>query len=131
MTKLKYWKIVKYWIKQTHQLTEDDLDALLFIYEMKPFTKSEFGSYDNVFVFQTPKINRLLQKGLLVVFREKTRREAAKYVISERGNKICKDVYSILAGKKRVPMIDTGTFTSKVYKTSTKQLLKNGRIPKE
>lgn len=131
MTKLKYWKIVKYWIKQTHQLTEDDLDALLFIYEMKPFTKSEFGSYDNVFVFQTPKINRLIQKGLLVVFREKTRREAAKYVISERGNKICKDVYAILAGKKRVPMIDTGTFTSKVYKTSTKQLMKNGRVPTE
>lgn len=131
MNYLKYWKLAKYYIKKKHDLSEDDLDCLLFIYKSKPFTASEFGIYDNMFVFTPSRLKRLVNTGLIAVFREKTRREAATYVISERGKKVCDDVYAVLDGKKRVPMLDTGTFQNAVYNITARKLLRDKRVPKE
>lgn len=129
---LKYWKIAKYWAKKVYNLSEEDLETLLFIYKEEPFNKTTFGVYDNMNVFTTPKLSKFLKKGLITQYRKKTSMHAALYEISSLGSKICTDVYSILEGKKRVPMLDTDTFKNKVYNHTVKKITgDDGRISTE
>jgi hypothetical protein len=119
---LKYWKIAKYWAKHVHRLSEEDLETLLFIYKEPPFTKSTFGLYDNMNILKSAKLPRFLKKGLIYQYRKRTPRNGALYEISTVGSRICSDVYSILEGKKRVPILEKETLSNKIYNTTVKNI---------
>ena len=39
---LKYWRVVRYFIKAKYGLSQADLDILLFLYSEKYFSKDKF-----------------------------------------------------------------------------------------
>ena len=45
---LKYWRVIRYFIKQKHGLTTGDLDMLLFLYSEDIFSKEKFEEFDNL-----------------------------------------------------------------------------------
>ena len=45
---LKYWRVVRYFIKAKYKLTQEDLDMLLFLYSEKYFDKSKFKEFNNL-----------------------------------------------------------------------------------
>ena len=45
---LKYWRVVRYFIKAKYGLTQADLDMLLFLESEKFFSKDDFDSYNEL-----------------------------------------------------------------------------------
>ena len=42
---LKYWRVIRQFVKIKYELTQADLDVLLFLYSEKYFDKNKFEEY--------------------------------------------------------------------------------------
>ena len=61
---LKYWRVIRYFIKAKYGLTTADLDMLLFLYSEEIFSKKKFEEFDNLLIWDGERFNRLLQRGV-------------------------------------------------------------------
>jgi len=68
---LKYWRVVRYFIKAKYGLTQADLDILLFLYSEKYFSKDKFDEFDELISWDEDRFDKLLRDGWLNVFRKK------------------------------------------------------------
>ena len=44
---LKYWRVVKYYVKRKYDLSSMELDMLLYLYDLPYFRKEDFNYYGN------------------------------------------------------------------------------------
>ena len=63
---LKYWRVIRYFIKQKYGLTTADLDMLLFLYSEDIFSKEKFEEFDNLLSWDEDRFDRLLRAGRIV-----------------------------------------------------------------
>ena len=49
---LKYWRIIRYFIKNKYMLTTGELDMLLFLYSEEIFFKDKFNEYNHSWLEQ-------------------------------------------------------------------------------
>ena len=56
---LKYWRVVRYYIKRKYNLTQADLDILLFLYSEGRFTRQVFKAYEGVVNWEPKRFKRL------------------------------------------------------------------------
>ena len=61
---LKYWRVIRYFIKQKYGLTTADLDMLLFLYSEEIFSKKKFEEFDNLLAWDGKRFDRLLRRRL-------------------------------------------------------------------
>ena len=54
---LKYWRVIRYFIKSKYNLTQADLDILIFLYDESYFSKDKFKEFDELLSWN---INRLI-----------------------------------------------------------------------
>ena len=40
---LKYWRIIRYWVKAKYNLTTPDIEMILFLYSEDYFNKTKFN----------------------------------------------------------------------------------------
>lgn len=120
---LKYWRVIRYFIKQKYGLTTADLDMLLFLYSEDIFSKDKFEEFDNLLSWDEDRFDRLLRDGWIEVFRRSPKKFKSLYSLSYKTNRVIGSIYKKLSGEE-IPTSLSGNpmfaknvkFSDKVYK---------------
>jgi hypothetical protein len=101
---LKYWRIVRYWAKRKYDITDTDLEILLYLYDIDLFTRSQFKEFEGLLAWDKTRFNELQDKGFIVQWRGKgTSRQAKLYTLSVKAKRICSTVYKKLLQEEHIP----------------------------
>ena len=120
---LKYWRVIRYFIKAKYGLTTADLDMLLFLYSEDIFSKEKFEEFDNLLSWDTDRFDRLLRDGWIEVFRRRRKKFKTLYGVSFKAQRVINSIYKKLSGEE-IPTSQSANpmfaknvkFTDKVYR---------------
>ena len=120
---LKYWRVVRQFIKSKHGLSQSDLDILLFLKSEEYFSKDKFKEFDELISWEKNRFERLRQEGWIEVFRNRMGTRKALYQLSSKGKGVTTTIYKYLNGKE-IPTSKDGnpmflrnvSYTDKVYR---------------
>jgi len=97
---LKYWRVIRYWVKAKYNIGTPELELLLFLYSEQMFTKSRFQEFETIMSWDTKRFNNLLRDGWLQVFRRRSGKNATLYELSYKGKSLVRTVYRKLNGEE-------------------------------
>ena len=97
---LKYWRVIRYWVKAKYNIGTPELEMLLFLYSEQMFTKSRFQEFETIMSWDTKRFNNLLRDGWLQVFRRRSGKNATLYELSYKGKSLIRTVYRKLNGEE-------------------------------
>lgn len=120
---LKYWRVVRQFIKVKHGLSQSDLDILLFLKSEEYFSKDKFKEFDDLISWERNRFERLRQEGWIEVFRKRMGKRKALYQLSQKSKRVTTSIYKYLNGKE-IPTSNDGnpmflrnvSYTDKVYR---------------
>jgi DNA-binding MarR family transcriptional regulator len=95
---LKYWRVVRYWVREAYGLRYPELEMLLFLYSEDLFSYKDFESYERIMSWDVVRFKRLLRDGWIRKWRENTNKECALYTLSFKGKSLMSSVYRKLSG---------------------------------
>lgn len=135
---LKYWRVVRQFIKAKHKLTQADLDILLFLKSEQYFSKDKFKEFDELISWNKNRFENLRQAGWIEVFRKRMGKRKALYQLSTKGKRVTTSIYKYLNGKE-IPTSNDGnpmflrnvSYTDKVYRNFIIQINKDIRDAKK
>lgn len=122
---LKYWKVIRQWVKVRYGLNQADLDMLLFLYTESYFKKNDFNNFNNILSWDVSRFDRMLRDGWIERYRkaEKSKNQVAVYTLSYKCKRMIYSIYQKLSGeeipenKTNNPMYHRNvSFTNKVYR---------------
>ena len=126
---LKYWRVVRYFIKAKYGLNTADLEMLIFLYSESYFDKDRFQEFNELLYWDVKRFDRLLRDGWIEVFRKRQGNKKGLYKLSYKTNRLIKDMYKKLNGEespmseKRNPMFKKNVkYTDKVYRNMIKKM---------
>ena len=97
---LKYWRVVRYFIKAKYGLSQADLDILLFLYSEKYFSKDKFDDFDELISWDENRFDNLLKNEWLDVFRKKEGNRRTVYELSYKAKRVVNLIYKKLNGEE-------------------------------
>jgi hypothetical protein len=129
---LKYFRIVRYWVKRTHDLSLPDLEMLLFLYSERLFKRSDFNEYEEIFSWDVKRFERLRQEGWISIWRKASGSQPALYEVSYKGKRLIVSIYKKLAGEETISELahrnpifkKNSPYTDKVYRRAIKRMNK-------
>ena len=128
---LKYWRIVKYSVKRKYNLSEPDLEMLLYLYDEGRFDMDAFKEYSNIMHWDRNRFWKLKQKGFINIWREKNEvsNRKAIYELSITSSRICNLVYKRLLQEEKIsedprinPVMKGSSYTDRVYRIAIKKM---------
>jgi hypothetical protein len=126
---LKYWKVVKHFIKAKYKISTSDLEMLLFLRSEKYFSKDDFDEYNALFSWDRNRFERLRSQGWIQVFRKKEGNRRVLYSLSYTTQRMLTSLYKKLEGeeipesKSSNPIFLTdASYTDKVHRNYIKKL---------
>tara|TARA_R100000781_G_scaffold114216_1_gene84474 strand:+ start:1230 stop:1661 length:432 start_codon:yes stop_codon:yes gene_type:complete len=111
---LKYWRVVRYWIKAKYGLTTGELDMLLFLYSEDYFSKDKFGEFDELLSWNVNRFDKLLRDKWIEVFRKRSGKQKALYQLSYKAKRVINGIYKKLNGEEIPTSKDNPIFLRKV-----------------
>lgn len=97
---LKFWRIIRYYMKSKHGLGQADLDMILFLYSEGYFGKSKFDEFAQLISWELGRFERLRQEGWIERFRRKGKDGKALYQLSYKATRMVLDIYRKLNGEE-------------------------------
>jgi len=133
---LKYWRIVRYWAKRKYDISENDLEIILHLYDIDLFTREQFRSFEGLLSWDKTRFNTLQERGYFIQWREKqTNRQARLYTLSVKAKRICSSVYKKLLQEEHIPEnrhnnpIFTGdNYADKMYRQAIRRMNKEREL---
>lgn len=126
---LKYWRVIRYFIRAKYGVSTGDLDILLFLYSEKYFSKDKFNEFDELVSWEVGRFDRLLRDGWIVVFRKRSGKVKALYEVSYNTRRMLSSMYKKLNGEEipvspaSNPMFKKNvSYTDKVYRNMIKEM---------
>lgn len=120
---LKYWRVIRYYVKAKHNLSQADLDIILFLYSEGYFGQEVFESYVELVSWELNRFKRLKKEGWIECFRKRGNGHRALYQLSYKATRLVLDIYRKLNGeeipvsKSANPMfLKNVKYTDKVYR---------------
>lgn len=121
---LKYWKTVKQWAKAKYNLTNAQVELMLFLYSEGLFTKAQFKEFKECMSWDRNMFFNMLNDGWIVKFRERKGKQSTLYELGFKGKRVCASIYKILnkeeiisEDRRRNPMFrDDTNYGNKVYR---------------
>ena len=128
---LKYWRVIRYFIKAKYGLTTSDLDILLFLQSEKYFSKDDFDEFNELISWDKNRFNTLLKDKWIEVFRKNTSKSKAIYQLSYKSTRVLVSLYKKLNGEE-IPespssnplFLKNVSYTDKVYRNYIKEMNK-------
>jgi len=128
---LKYWRVIRYFIKSKYKLTQADLDILLFLHDEPYFSKDKFNEFDELLSWNVNRFDQLLKNGWIEVFRKYDRKNKALYQLSYKSTRMIVSIYKKLNGEE-IPTSQSAnpmfarnvSYTDKVYRNMIKEMNK-------
>lgn len=126
---LKYWKVVKQFVKTKYGISTSDLEMLLFLRSEKYFSKEDFSEFNQLFHWEKNRFERLKQEGWIDVFRKKIGNRRVLYQLSYKAQRMLTSVYKKLEGEE-IPESKSSnpqfladvSYTDKVHRNYIKKL---------
>tara|TARA_R110002020_G_scaffold325482_4_gene541069 strand:- start:400 stop:834 length:435 start_codon:yes stop_codon:yes gene_type:complete len=120
---LKYWRVIRYFIKSKYNLTQADLDILIFLFDESYFSKDKFKEFDELLSWNVNRFDNLLRDGWIEVFRKYDGKRKGLYVLSYKTNRLIASIYKKLSGEE-IPTSPSAnpmfkrkvSYTDKVYR---------------
>lgn len=131
---LKYWRVIRHFIKVKYGLTQSDLDMILFLYSEGYFSKDKFAEFNALLSWEDKRFERLRQEEWIVVFRKHMGRRKALYELSYKSLRVVDLIYKKLSGEEITegpgnnPMfLKNVSYTDKVYRNFIMEMNKSIR----
>ena len=126
---LKYWRVIRYFIKAKYGLTTSDLDILLFLQSEKYFSKDDFDEFNELISWDKNRFNTLLKDKWIEVYRKNTSKSKAIYQLSYKSTRVLVSLYKKLNGEE-IPespssnplFLKNVSYTDKVYRNYIKEM---------
>lgn len=125
---LKYWKVIREYFKARHNLSQSDIDMLLFLYSERYFNITKFKEYENLFIWDKERFYKLKKEGWIELFASKqpgrpAMRSTSLYSLSFKAKRMIASMYKKLEGEEipeticNNPMFKKNVrYVDKVYK---------------
>jgi hypothetical protein len=97
---LKYWKVIRQYVKIKYELTQSDLDMLLFLYSEKYFDRDKFSEFETLLGWDKQRFEKIRQAGWVEVFRQRMGNRKAIYQLSTKANRMIQSIYRKLSGEE-------------------------------
>jgi len=115
---LKYWRVIRHFIKAKYGLTTADLDMLLFLYSEDIFSKEKFEEFDNILSWDVDRFDRLLRDGWIEVFRKRRKKYKTLYGVSFKTQRVINSIYKKLSGEEIPTSLSSNPMFAKNVKFS-------------
>jgi len=120
---LKFWRVIRYYIKAKHNLSQSDLDMILFLYSEGYFGKEKFDEFAEIVSWDAQRFERLRKENWIEPFRLRRANNRALYQLSYKAINLVKDIYKKLNGEE-IPVSKSSnpiflknvSYTDKVYR---------------
>ena len=127
MNLLKHYRIIRKWAAKNNNITDADLELLIYLDCIDLFTKIDFkmGAYS--YSWNNRRWNNLLKEGWIVVWRKRnmTTQKYHIYRVSFKGKQLINRMYKMMLGIEDIPtserrnvIMKGETYTNKVLKVS-------------
>lgn len=133
---LKYWRVIRQFIKSKYGLTQADLDMLLFLYTEDYFSKDKFQEFNELLSWDVTRFDRLRRDKWIEVFRKNMGKRKALYTLSYKTKRMIDSLYKKLNGEEiptspsKNPMFKRNVkYSDKVYRNFIKEM--NASIRKQ
>jgi|TARA_B100002019_G_scaffold293486_1_gene321442 hypothetical protein len=124
---LKHYRIIRKWACKNNNLTDAELELLIYLDCMDMFSKHDFeiGTYS--YSWNNRRWNKLLQEGWIVVWRHnnRTTQKYNIYKVSFKCKQLIQRMYRIMLGEEDIPtserrnkIMKGKTYMDKVLQTS-------------
>ena len=122
---LKYYRVVRYYIKKKYDITLMELDMILYLYDMPFFRKEDFNYYGNTMSWDKKRFYEMIKKELIKEWRpgKEQYAKAKMYELSHKAKSICSLTYKKLLQEETIsenavsnPIFKKETYMDKVYK---------------
>ena len=128
---LKYWRVIRYWVKAKYKLGTPELEMLLFLYSEQIFNKSQFKEYEELMYWDVNRFNKLLKQEWIHVWRKRSGNETTLYELTYKAKRVINTIYKKLNGEEisespvSNPLFKNDiTYMDKVYRNMIKELNK-------
>jgi hypothetical protein len=128
---LKYWRVIRYFIRAKYKLTTADIETLLFLKTESYFGKDKFLEFRKLLSWDKSRFERLLRDGWIQVFRKRTGKSKTLYCLSYKSKRVINSIYKKLNGEEiptspsQNPMfLKNVSYTDKVYRNMIKDMNK-------
>ena len=126
---LKYWRVVRQFVKVKYGLSQADLDILLFLKSEQYFSKDKFKEFDQLLSWNVHRFDNLLRDGWIEVFRKRAGKYKGLYCLSQKSKRVTTSIYKKLNGQE-IPVSNDGnpmflrnvSYTDKVYRNFIKEM---------
>jgi hypothetical protein len=126
---LKYWRVIRYFIKAKYGLNTAELEMLLFLYSEEYFSKDKFAEFNELLSWNVNRFDKLLRDNWIVVFRKRAGKTKGMYELSYKAKRMIDSIYKKLNGeeiptsKSVNPMfLKNVSYTDKVYRNMIKEM---------
>lgn len=118
---LKYWRVIRYYMKAKHGLGQADLDIILFLYSESYFGKEKFDEFNELVSWEVNRFVRLHQEGWIETFRKgRGPRCRALYQLSYKAIRVVLDIYRKLNGEEIPTSLSSNPMFAKNVKYNDK-----------
>ena len=99
---MKYWRVVKMWVKSKYDIGTGDLELLFYLYSEHIFTRKQFKEFAFTLPWDKQRFARLKKNGWINTWRKPLNRQKGLYEVSFKGKRLVSSVYRKLLGKERI-----------------------------
>ncbi len=129
MNYLKYWRVIRYFIRAKYGISTADLEMMLFLYDEPYFTKAKFAEFNKVFSWDKDRFDRLIKNGWVEKVSVESKSRLGVYNLTYKAKRIIGYIYSLLNGTE-FPEDATNnpvfkrkvSYTDKVYRNAMMEI---------
>lgn len=113
---LKYWRVIRYYVKSKYKITDSEIEMLLFLYDENIFTKDKFNEFARTMSWDKRRFSVMVEKGYIKVWRERASGQNSNlYELSMASKRICNHIYKKLLQEET---ISEDPYANKIFKGS-------------
>ena len=96
---LKYYRVIRYFIKKKYNLSQADLEMLYFLQDEEYFSVADFKQYNYLMSWDKNRFQNLRKNGGIEIFRKHSSNRKALYQLSYKAINVMRSVYNKLEGQ--------------------------------
>jgi hypothetical protein len=102
---LKHYRVIRRWACRNNNLTDSDLELLIFFDCLDLFTKQDYMMGTYAYSWDSKRWNNLLKEGWITVWRERNRttQKYNIYKVSFKCKQLINKMYRIMLGEEDIP----------------------------
>ena len=96
---LKYFRVVRFWVREKYGVGYPELEMLLFLYGENLFTRSDFNDFQKIMCWDISRFDGLLRDEWIIKWRTRyARTESDLYTLSFKAKRLINAFYKKLSG---------------------------------